>query len=183
MFRRAGSLSIPSSRSGALRWKKLSAWDCTICARFISRRSLAAAGGMVTARIASPALDEAMRWLTGQMPQIRAVIPGISQNGRPSQNFSKPRNSATWNRASATCPVVVEVDRDLGVPLDPRNGVDYDSLSHGLSFRSARSSSGQDVSVSAELDLSTIEVRGMLRQSVVPARPGSVGAGGGQPGM
>ena len=48
---------------------------------------------MVTARILSPALAEASRWLTGQMPQTRAVIPGISHNGRPSQNFSKPRNS------------------------------------------------------------------------------------------
>ena len=101
-LRLAGSLSMPSSRSGALRWKKLSAFDWTICARFISRRSFSAAGGILTARIWSPALAEASRWLTGQMPQIRAVIPAISQRGRPSQNFSKPRNSATWNRASET---------------------------------------------------------------------------------
>ena len=54
--------------------------------------------------IRSPALAEAIRWLTGQIPQTRAVIPAISQNGRPTQNRSKPRNSATWNRASATWP-------------------------------------------------------------------------------
>ena len=55
---------------------------------------------MRTARIASPALAEASRWLTGQMPQMRAVSAGISENGRPSQNFSKPRNSVTWKCAS-----------------------------------------------------------------------------------
>ena len=86
---------MPSSRSGPLRWKKLSAWLCTICAQFISRRSLAAVGGIDTPRMASPALAEAIRWLTGQMPQMRAVMPGISQKLRPSQNFSKPRNSTT----------------------------------------------------------------------------------------
>ncbi len=38
------------------------------------------------------------------MPQMREVIPGISAYGRPSQNFSKPRNSTTWNSASDTLP-------------------------------------------------------------------------------
>jgi hypothetical protein len=33
---------------------------------------------MRTAMIASQAFAEASKWLTGQMPQIRAVIPGIS---------------------------------------------------------------------------------------------------------
>ena len=33
---------------------------------------------MRTAMIASQAFDEASRWLTGQMPQMRAVIDGIS---------------------------------------------------------------------------------------------------------
>ena len=86
----------------------------------------------VTARIWSPALAEASRWLTGQMPQTRAVIPAISQSGRPTQNFSKPRNSATWNRASAHLARVVELDRDLGVALDPRHGVDDDLLCHAV---------------------------------------------------
>ena len=78
MLRVAGSLSKPSKKSGALRWKKLRAWDWRIWPRFISRRSFSAAGGMLTARIWSPALAEARRWLTGQIPQTRAVIPGIS---------------------------------------------------------------------------------------------------------
>ena len=70
----------------------------------MSRRSFSAGGGMFTARMASAALAEASRWLTGQMPQMRGVMPGISPRGRPSQNFSKPRNSTTWNFASDTLP-------------------------------------------------------------------------------
>jgi hypothetical protein len=52
--------------------KKLSAWLCTIWPRFIRRRNLSAAGGMLTAMMASPALADASVWLTGQMPQMRA---------------------------------------------------------------------------------------------------------------
>ena len=78
MLRRAGSESKPSSRSGAERWKKLSACDCTNCAQWTSSRSLTPASGGVTAMMASQALAEASRWLTGQMPQMRAVIDGIS---------------------------------------------------------------------------------------------------------
>ena len=97
----------------------------------MSRRSLLAAGGMVTARILSPALAEASRWLTGQIPQTRAVIPGISQRGRPSQNFSKPAELGHVEAGAADLAGVVELDRDLGVPLDPRHGIDQDLLSHG----------------------------------------------------
>ncbi len=34
--------------------------------------------GIFTAMMASQALDDANKWLTGQMPQMRAVIEGIS---------------------------------------------------------------------------------------------------------
>ena len=78
MFRFAGSKSIPSNRSGAERWKNESACDCTNWAQWSSSRSLAAAAGMRTAMIASQAFDDASRWLTGQIPQMRAVIEGIS---------------------------------------------------------------------------------------------------------
>jgi hypothetical protein len=61
----------------------------------MSRRNFAAAGGISTAMIWSPAFTEAIKWLTGQIPQTREVIPAISVYGRPSQNFSNPRNSAT----------------------------------------------------------------------------------------
>ena len=104
-FRPAGSASKPNSRSGAERWKKLSAFDCTTWARFITRRRSAPAGGGCTARISSHALAEATRWLTGQIPQIRAMIEGISCTGRPCTIRSNPRNWVTWKCASATCPV------------------------------------------------------------------------------
>ena len=77
-MRFAGSESMPRSRSGAERWKNDRACDCTNCAQWMSSRRLAAAAGMRTAMISSHALDEASRWLTGQMPQMRAVIDGIS---------------------------------------------------------------------------------------------------------
>ena len=77
-FRVAGSWSMPSSRSGAERWKNESAWDCTIWAQWSSSRSFAAVAGMRTAMMASQALEEASRWLTGQMPQMRDVMAGIS---------------------------------------------------------------------------------------------------------
>ncbi len=37
---------MPSSRSGALRWKKLSAWLCTSCPQFIMRRNCSARAGI-----------------------------------------------------------------------------------------------------------------------------------------
>ena len=64
--------------SGEERWKKLSACDCVIWPQCRSSRSFAAVGGMRTLMMASQALTEASRWLIGQMPQMRAVIAGIS---------------------------------------------------------------------------------------------------------
>ena len=104
MLRFAGSASKPKRRSGEDRWKKLSALDWTIWARFISRRRSAPVGGGSTARISSHALDDAIRWLTGQIPQMRAMIEGISWIGRPWTIRSKPRNWVTWNWASVTSP-------------------------------------------------------------------------------
>ena len=69
---------MPRSRSGEERWKKLSACDCTICARFSIRRNCAAVCGMRTDMMASQALAEASRCETGQMPQMRAIRLGIS---------------------------------------------------------------------------------------------------------
>src|SRR4029450_1389189 len=59
---------------------------------------------MRTASKASQAFAEAIKWLTGQIPQIRAISEGISENGRPSQNFSNPRNCVTCKCASLTSP-------------------------------------------------------------------------------
>src|SRR4029450_5326024 len=98
------SAPSPKRRSGEDRWKKLSAWDWTTWARFMMRRRLTAVGGGSTARIWSQALAEAIRWLTGQMPQIRAISDGSSCTGRPWQMRSNPRNWGTWKWASATWP-------------------------------------------------------------------------------
>jgi hypothetical protein len=46
--------------SGEERWKKLTARECTIWARFMTRRSFKAASGGVTARISSHAFADAM---------------------------------------------------------------------------------------------------------------------------
>src|SRR4029450_12586473 len=103
-WRPLASASNPKRRSGEDRWKKLSAWDWTTWARFMMRRRSMAVGGGSTARIWSQALAEAIRWLTGQMPQMRAISDGSSCTGRPWQMRSKPRNWVTWKWASATWP-------------------------------------------------------------------------------
>ena len=41
-------------------------------------RHLGTAGHTLTIYNRTPARAEASKWLTGQMPQMRAVIPGIS---------------------------------------------------------------------------------------------------------
>ncbi len=79
MLRRAGSASHPRSRSGEERWKKDSAWDWVSCARFMIRLSFTAVDGILTLSRSSHALFEASRWLTGQIPQVRAVSAGISR--------------------------------------------------------------------------------------------------------
>ena len=91
-------------KSGEERWKKDRACDWTSWPRFTILRSLRAVSGISTASSASVALAEARRCETGQMPQMRAVMTGISRKLRPSQNFSNPRNSTTWKRASFTAP-------------------------------------------------------------------------------
>ena len=52
--------------------------DCTNWPQCKSSRSSAAVSGMRTLMMASQAFDDASRWLTGQIPQMRAVIDGIS---------------------------------------------------------------------------------------------------------
>ena len=58
---------------------------CPMCS---NTRSAVAAGGISTPKIASQALADASWWLTGQMPQMRCVMIGISSNGRPWQKRS-----------------------------------------------------------------------------------------------
>jgi len=61
-------------------------------------------GGGSTARMSSTAFEDAIMWLTGQIPQIRAMRAGISWTGRPCVIRSNPRNWVTWNWASTTSP-------------------------------------------------------------------------------
>ena len=59
------------------------------------------------------------------MPQMRSVISGISKNMRPSQNFSKPRNSFTWKTGLFDFPCVIQVDRDLGMAFDASHRLNH----------------------------------------------------------
>src|SRR5512143_1570453 len=71
---------------------------------YCSSRRRRAVSGSVTPYTASQALADAMRCASGQTPQMRGVMRGISSTGRPSQNFSNPRSSGTWKKQSATLP-------------------------------------------------------------------------------
>ena len=104
MLRIAGSASNPNSRSGDERWKNERALLWTIWPRLMIRRRSAPVGVGSTAMMSSTALADATRWLTGQIPQMRAMIAGISWTGRPWTIRSKPRNWVTWKWASTTSP-------------------------------------------------------------------------------
>ena len=104
MLRTAGSASNPKRRSGDERWKNDRAFDWTIWPRLMTRRRSAPVGVGSTAMMSSTALADATRWLTGQIPQMRAMSAGISWTGRPWVMRSKPRNWVTWKWASATSP-------------------------------------------------------------------------------
>ena len=104
-LRIAGSASKPKRKSGPASSKKCIPWLWIIwplCIKFLSRD---AGRGGVTPKIWSAALAEAKWWLTGQIPQMRGVISGISKTMRPSQNFSNPRNSLICKYAWSTFPV------------------------------------------------------------------------------
>ena len=84
---------------------------------------------MSTAMIASPALAEASRWLTGQMPQMRGVMPGISKGPA----FAELLEAAELDDVElgvGHLAGVVEVDGDLGVALDAGHGIDDDAFGH-----------------------------------------------------
>jgi coenzyme F420-reducing hydrogenase gamma subunit len=70
--------------------------DCAVTGNVTAIRN--ALGG------ALPVLERAYLDPSNLNPQIRMVMTGISRKERPSQNFSNPRNSVTWKRASSTSP-------------------------------------------------------------------------------
>ena len=136
MFRRAGSLSKPRSRSGELRWKKLSACDWTIWRqvhqppqlhrrrRRRHRQDLVAGLGRGD-QVADRADAADPRRDPGHLPE------------RPPD--AEPLEAAELGDVEpcvGDLPVIVELDRDLGVAFDPGHGVDDDALCHEPSPRS-----------------------------------------------
>ena len=98
----------------------------------MTRRSRTAVGGMRTARIWSQALAEAIRWLTGQMPQMRAMSDGISVKRPALAELLEAAELRHVEVSLVDVALLVQVDRDLAVPLDAGDGVDDDFLSgHG----------------------------------------------------
>jgi len=83
--------------------------------------------GIRTAMMASQAFTEASRWLTGQMPQMRAVMDA-SRSRAGLGELLEAADLGHVELRSRDLPLVVEPDRDLGVALDPRDGVDRDLL-------------------------------------------------------
>ena len=63
-----------------------------------------AGGSDSTWNTASQAFTDAMWCASGQTPQIRVVMRGISSTGRPTQNCSNPRSSGIWKYVFATSP-------------------------------------------------------------------------------
>ena len=127
-MRCAGGVSQPSRKSGALKWKKLSAWLWMIWPRFISRRSLSAAGGMLTAMSASPALAEASVWLTGQMPQMRWRDAGHFGVGPAFAEFFKAAKFDDVKFGVGDVSGVVQINADLGVALDAGHRINDDAF-------------------------------------------------------
>ncbi len=130
MLRVAGSLSKPSMKSGALRWKKLRAWDWRIWPRFIRRRSFSAAGGMLTARICVARLGRGQEVADRADPADAGGDPGHLVERAA---LAEPLEAAELGDVElgvGHLSGVVEIDGDLGVAFDARDGVDDNPLSH-----------------------------------------------------
>ena len=99
------------------------------------RRSLSAVGGMRTASNASHALADAIRWLTGQMPQMRAIKRRHLGERPAFAEFLEAAELGDVKVRVFDAAIVVEVQRDLGVPFDAGHRVDHDRfwawLAHG----------------------------------------------------
>src|SRR4029453_9316922 len=139
-WRPPASASKPNRRSGEDRWKKLRACDWTTWARFRIRRRAAPVGGGSVARIWSQALAEAIRWLTGQMPQMRAMIDGQLVHRAALADAFEAAELGDVEVGVGDLAVVVELDGDLGVALDPGHGREDDFAGHSLCLRVRRRS-------------------------------------------
>ena len=79
---------------------------------------------MVTARISSHALADEIRWLTGQIPQIRAISEGISSERPALADALEAAELGHVEVGVLHLAAFVQLDRDLGVPLDPGDRID-----------------------------------------------------------
>ena len=71
-------------------------------------------------------------WLTGQMPQMRDVMPGISlERAALAELLEAAELGDVEVRVGRPCPRRPGWMRDLGVALDAGDGVDDDALAHG----------------------------------------------------
>ena len=82
----------------------------------------AAVSGMRTAMMASQAFEEASRWLTGQMPQMRAVMDGHLVERPALGEFLEAAHLGHVQLRAVDLALVVELDRDFGVAFDAGNG-------------------------------------------------------------
>ena len=70
-------------------------------------------------------------WLTGQMPQMRCVMPGISEQRPALAEFLEAAELDDVELGVGDLAEVVQEDADLGVTFDAGDGVDDDALGHG----------------------------------------------------
>ena len=141
MFRPAGSLSMPRSRSGPLRWKNDS------CVRLDDLAQVHQPAELVGGRRNGHGEDLVAGLGRGQQVADRADPadpgrdPGHLPERPPLAELLETAKLGHVEPGVGHLASVVELDRDLGVTLDPRHGVDHDLLCHGsrpLSFRVRR---------------------------------------------
>ena len=129
MLRLAGSESKPRSRSGEDRWKKLRAWDCTIWARFMTRRNFTATGRHGDAQ------DLVARFSRGNEVADGADTADTGHQRRhlvqrPALGYAlEAPELGDVEVGVADLPRLVKKDGDLGVTLDPGHRFDND-LAH-----------------------------------------------------
>ncbi len=79
------------------------------------RRSFSAVGGIRTASSSSHALAEAMRWLTGQMPQMRAISDGHLRKWAALAEFFKAAELRDMKTRIGHAARFIQMQRDLRV--------------------------------------------------------------------
>ena len=142
MWRCAGSDSMPSSRSGEERWKKLSACDCTICARFEHAAQLR--GGVRNAHRHDGFAG------FGRGEQVRDGADAADARREAGHLVERPAFGEFLEAAHLGHVKVcvfhlalgVQLDGDLAVSFKAGDGIDGDGLGHNSSSMELRLQSG-----------------------------------------